>query len=95
MPVGLVGIHPLRLKRIGFDLVAEADSPTFLAQIENNPAFVLGNEFQRSVKLLATIALEAPKDFAGEALGMNPDWHSFAPAHIPEDHRMKSSPLGG
>jgi len=109
VPVGLVGIHPLRLKRVRFDLVAEADSPTFLAQIENNSALVLGDEFQGSIELLAAIALQTPKDFAGEALGVDPDRYSLAPADLSDDqghvfsaistiakyHGVKGSPLGG
>src|SRR5229473_1906142 len=41
LAVGLVGIHPLGLQRIGLDLVAQADATALLTQVQDHPALAL------------------------------------------------------
>src|SRR5229473_3879655 len=78
LAVGLVGIHPLGLQRIGLDLVAQADATALLTQVQDNPALALGHHLHRPFKLLPAIALQAAEDFSGETLRMDPHRNRFS-----------------
>jgi hypothetical protein len=56
--VGLDRVGAVILQRIGFDLVAEANAPTLLAQVNHQPRTLGTNALKGELKLFATIAFE-------------------------------------
>ncbi len=85
MAVGLIRVHSLGLERICLDLVAKSDSAPLLAKVENDAAFVLTDELQSSVELLAAIALHAAKYLAGQAFGVYPDRNTLPTGDVSHD----------
>ena len=61
------------LKRIGTDLVREADPATLLAQVHERPAARRGDPLHRHLELLPAVAAPRVEDVAREALAVDPD----------------------
>ena len=59
-PVGIDRVEPAVLKRIGAELVGEADAAPFLAQIKQHAAALRADQPQRLLQLRPAIAFQAP-----------------------------------
>ena len=66
--VGINRVETIILKRIGPHLVEKADIPPFLRKIEQDTPASLGHHRQGCLKLISTIAFQAAKNIAGDAL---------------------------
>ena len=69
--VGLDGIRAGVLQLIGFDLVQQADTAAFLAQVEQGPPALLRNGLEGRIQLVTAIAAQAEQRIAGEAFGVD------------------------
>ncbi len=70
LQVRLDGVGTAILQFIGTDLVQQADAATFLAQVEEHAAALLGDGGKRAFQLETAIAAQAEQRVAGQAFGM-------------------------
>src|SRR4051794_10994947 len=76
--VGVDGVQPLVLQRIGPDLVPEADAPTFMPpQVHDGTAALGGDGLEGLLELGAAVAPQRAEDVAGEALAVHTDQHTL------------------
>ncbi len=78
LQVRLDGVGTAILQFIGTDLVQQADTATFLAQVEEHAAALLGDGGKRAFQLETAIAAQAEQRVAGQAFGMQAAKHRRA-----------------
>ena len=70
------------LQVVGVNFLLQANTPTFLAQINNQSLTLLSNELHRPVQLLAAVTPKGTKDIAGEAFRVQSNQNILSPAEI-------------
>ena len=75
--VGVVGVVALRLELVGADLVGDAVPASFLVEIEQDAALVLGHVAHGVAQLVAAIAFEAAEEVARQAGRMQAHGHGL------------------
>jgi hypothetical protein len=80
-------IKARRLQTIRHDLVRESVSATFLIEIEQDAATVLGHPANRPAQLIAAIAFEASEQIARQTGGMDPNGDGSLRIRLPDHDR--------
>ena len=98
--VGLNRIGTGVLQFIGPDLVQQSYSTTFLPEIKQGTAALLGDRFQRGLQLMAAVTAHAEQRISSEALGVNPHervvaWLSQREGHVLDAVVFGDIPGGG
>src|SRR6266403_2991565 len=75
LEVGLHGVEPSVLQRVGADLVGEPDATALLMQIDEHAAARDRDRLERLAELVAAIAPLGTEHVAGEAFGVESDEH--------------------
>ena len=74
--VGVHGVEPAILERVGAHLVDEADPAALLAQVQHEAALACAPIcLERHLELIAAVAAQRAEGVPGEALGVQPRRH--------------------
>src|SRR5512145_1170297 len=73
--VRLDGVHTLLLQLVSANLVVQADAPTLLAQVHDDPAPGILDDRHRLEELRAAVAAQRLEDVAGETLRVHAHEH--------------------
>ena len=65
-------VHPSVLKRVGSQLVLQADPSALLVHIKHDSLLLLGDSPKRSLQLFAAITAQRPQNVSGETRRMHP-----------------------
>jgi len=82
--IGVDRVESTILKRVGAQLVGEADPPSFLPQIEKDSPARRADQPQRFLQLRSAIALERAEHIACEAFTMEADQRRLPPERTDE-----------
>ncbi len=85
--VGFDGVGAGILQFVSANLVQQADTTAFLAQIEQHAAALVGNRAQCRFELEAAVTAQAEQRIAGQALGVQTTQHRLAVGHVAERQR--------
>src|SRR5438105_4490491 len=85
--VGLDGVEPVVLQRIGAELVHQTDAPALLSQVHQHAASFGGDDRHRFLQLRLAVAALGAEDIAGETLAVHAHQHRLAVVHPPPHQR--------
>ena len=90
--VGLDGVEPLFLERIGFQFVEESYTAPLLAEVEEHALTRRLNLPEGALQLFAAVAALRAENIAGHALGVHAAEHRFFSGNIALDEREVFEP---